>query len=211
MTHPIIADLQWRYACKNFDIARKVADSDLDIILQSARLSASSFGLQPWKFVVIEDHELRSQLFSASFDQKQIQTCSHLIVLCGLTDITDQYIDFVTNTAMQYGWNADRLFLYRKMLMSKCHKFREQGLMQTYISNQVYTVLGNILHTCARLKIDACPMWWFDADRYDDILWLQARDLHAVVLCPIWYRSMDDIYQHEPKQRLSLEDLVVRL
>lgn len=103
MTHPIIADLQWRYACKNFDIARKVADSDLDIILQSARLSASSFGLQPWKFVVIEDHELRSQLFSASFDQKQIQTCSHLIVLCGLTDITDQYIDFVTNTAMQYG------------------------------------------------------------------------------------------------------------
>lgn len=109
----IIDAMKYRRAVKIFDRSKKISEEDIEIILESARLSPSSFGLQPWKINVIDDQDLKEKIFPIAFNQSQITTCSHLFVICGVNDIDEMYINTFVDRSKDNGGDLERLEMYR--------------------------------------------------------------------------------------------------
>jgi nitroreductase len=202
----ILSNLQRRYACKIFDSERKIPDKDVVNIIQALRLTPSSFGLQPWKYIIVSDQTLKQKLMAATH-QEQIISCSHLIILCGINDIDSDYVDRRYQYSLDAGWDPQRLSKYNEMILTMASDLKSKGMLQTYIDNQVYIALWSLIQICANLHIDACPMWGFDKQAYDDILGLTNDGWHSVVICPIGYRSPEDSAQHRKKIRRSYDDV----
>ncbi len=208
----IIESLEWRYATKKFDQAKKVSDADLNEILEAGRLAPSSFGLQPWKFIVITDPELRKELKEVTWSQPQVCDASHLIVLAVRTDVNEAYIkNYVKKIAEVRKVPVENLKGYEEMMVGAI-KGKSKDTINHVIdwsARQVYIALGFMLETAALKKIDACPMEGFDAEKYDEILGLKKDNLHAVVLMPVGHRT-DDPAAKMPKVRFDQKDIVIR-
>ncbi len=207
--HPHLDHLNHRYATKKFDIARKLPSETLHVIQESLRLTPSSLGIQPWKFVIIHDQTLKAKLLERSpMNHSQITTCSHLVVLCGLLDVDDNYINsYITYTLEQWG-DPERLGKYQAMLKERMREYREAGTMRLYVHQQVFIALGNLVTTCASLEIDACPMGGFIPHVYNEELWLTEQGYEAVVLCALGYRAADDSAASKPKVRWPRERVI---
>ena len=207
----IIKQLEWRYATKKFDADKKVSAQDLQTVLQSLRLAASSYGLQPWKFVLVNNAEVRNRLLEHSMNQNQVVDASHLIVLCRKTKLTEADVDsYVEDTANTRGVELSSLEAYSGM-MKESIKSKDESAMQIWMEKQIYIALGTVLTTCAAIGIDSCPMEGFDRANYNRILGLTEKGLTSVVLCPIGYRSADDKYGDAKKVRFSLDQLIVNV
>lgn len=205
--HKIIEDLNWRYACKKFDTEKKISDEDMNSLLEGLRLTASSFGLQPWKFLVVKTPELREKLMEASYHQRQVSEASHLIVLATQTSFDESFVDdFVADTAKTQGKELDEMQAFKKMLMMIPNM--DETTQAQWGKNQIYIALGNLLTVCAAMRIDSCPMEGFNKKKYDEILGLKEKGLTSVLVCPVGYRAADDKYATAPKVRYSLEKLV---
>jgi len=206
----ILEALEWRYATKQFDPKKKVSEKDLDELLKVLNLSPSSFGLQPWKFIVVTDQELRERLREAAWNQPQVTDASHLIVLCVRTDLNEgyirNYIDSISRIRKvpreKLKGYEDTILGFRKALTA------EQTL--AWSKNQVYISLGFLLEACAMKRIDACPMEGFDPKKVDEILGLKEQNLTSAVLCPIGCRSKSDSHADEKKVRFDIKSVVVR-
>ena len=208
--HKIVEDLNWRYACKEFDSTKKISKEDLDAIKESLRLTPSSFGLQPWKFVMVENTELREQLVAASWNQAQVKDASHLIVLCAPTEIDEAFVDaYIADIAKTRGQDISELEGFKKMLMMIPNKSIEDKF--SWAKNQIYIALGNLMTVCANMRIDSCPMEGFQPAKYDEILGLKEKGLTSVLVCPIGYRSEGDKYIDLKKVRYPHEDLFVTI
>lgn len=207
----IIDQLNWRYATKLFDPTKKVSDQDFETILESLRLTASSFGTQPWKFVVVKNPDIREQLKKASWDQPQMTDASHLIVLCRINEITPAYIDkYVADKAKDLNEPIENSKGAKDMMIGFLNgKSTEEKTV--WLRNQVYIALGNLLTTCASLNIDACPMEGLDAAKFDEILGLEKYGINTVVACPIGYRSENDKYATRKKFRFPKAELVIEV
>ena len=206
----IVEDFKWRYACKKFDPAKKISKADLDSLLEVLRLTASSYGLQPWKFLVVENQQIRQQLMDSSWGQKQVVEAGHLLVLCSPKKIDEAYIDrYINDTAKARGQEPSELSGFKKMLMSIAAK--DEAAQYQWAKNQVYIALGSLLSACAQMRIDSCPMEGFMAKDYDKILGLDDKGLTSMVVCPIGYRHTDDKYSSMEKIRFPLDELVVRI
>ncbi len=207
--HPHLYHLNHRYATKKFDITKKLPAETLEVIEESLRLTPSSLGIQPWKFVIISDEALRAKLLErSSMNPSQITTCSHLVVLCGLLDVDDNYINSYVEYALEQWGDPERLSKYQAMLTQRMSEHREADAMRMYVHNQVYVALGNLVTTCATLEIDACPMGGFVPHVYNEELWLTQQGYEAVVLCALGYRSADDSAASKPKVRWSRERVI---
>ncbi len=203
--------LNWRYAVKGFDAAKKVPTEQFENLLEALRLAPSSYGLQPWKFVVVENAELREKLKAAAWNQGQITDASHLLVLCRKEKIGQAEIDHFTEvTATERGQNVADLETYKKMMEGGVLGM-DAARQATWAGEQVYLALGVLLSACASADIDACPMEGFDSAQYDQILDLPAKGLRSVVVCAIGYRSADDKYAMAKKVRYPKEEVFVRL
>lgn len=201
--------LNWRYATKKFDPAKKLSDQELKRLLNVLRLSPSSFGLQPWKFIVITDPQLRKELRKAAWDQPQITDASCLIVLCVKTDMDALYIqDFVKRIAKVRKIQPETLNAYQDMMLGFLKALRADEVSH-WMTKQVYIALGVLLNECAHLRIDACPMEGFDASKFDEILKLKQIGLHSAVLCSVGYRAADDMYANLPKVRFEEHEVVI--
>lgn len=204
----IIDDLNWRYATKKFDPNKKLSQQQLDTLLEVLRLTPTSYGLQPFKFLVVENKEIREKLKEKSWGQHQITDASHLIVLSTYIDIHDYHIDeLMQNTTETRNLEPSVLSGYSDFLKTTIAKL-ELSKKKEWNSKQVYIALGYLLQACAQLRIDSIPMEGFDADGYDEILDLKSRNLHAIVVCPIGFRAEDDGSQHWKKVRKSHDELV---
>jgi nitroreductase len=204
----IIDNLNWRYATKKFDSSKKVSNENLDTLLEVLRLTPSSYGLQPYTFLVIENKEIREKLKEKSGGQTQVTDASHLIVLCSYLDISDRHIDaHVANTANARGLEAETLKGFGDFMKKTINQL-DADKKQIWNSKQAYIALGQLMHACADMKIDATPMEGFDPAGYDEVLGLTAKNLHATLVCPIGYRSEEDANQHFKKVRKSREDLI---
>lgn len=202
-----IEDLNWRYATKKFDPTKKISDKELHTLLEVLRLSPSSYGLQPLKFLIIENKGIREKLKEKSWGQTQVTDASHLIVFCAYIDISENHIDkHLENTAMIREMNLSNLDGYGKHMKSKIGELNSEAI-KTWNSKQAYIALGHLLHACAQHRIDSTPMEGFDSDGYDEILNLKAQNLHAVLACPIGYRSIEDPNQGLKKVRKTEEEL----
>lgn len=203
----IIEDLNWRYATKKFDSTKKIASEDIEIIKESLRLVPSSYGLQPLKYLFVEDSVLRQQLREKSFNQSQITDASHLLVICSLTEITEDFIDnYIQSISQIRSVPIDGISGFGSYIKKEVLPL-EKDKMAEWNSKQAYIALGQLLHTCANMKIDATPMEGFQKDAYNEILNLKEQGLQSVLVCPMGYRSEEDSNQFLIKVRRSNESL----
>lgn len=206
-----IEALQWRYATKKFDPTKKVPESTVALLLEATRLAPSSFGLQPWKFLVVTNQSVRSELKSHSWNQPQVTDCSHLIVLCTRIVVDRAYIErFVGELARERGVPVEKLAGYQQMMIDSLPMMTgERGA--AWKTAQTYIALGTLLSACAVARIDACPMEGFDRSKYDSLLKLPEQGLQSCVVCPIGYRAADDSYATAKKVRFATNEVVASL
>ena len=197
----------WRYATKKFDASKKVSDQDLETLMEATRLSASSYGLQPYHVFVITDQEVKEKLKPASWNQSQITDASHLIVFANATDFGEELVDdYLTNMSETRSIPLEGLKGYADLMKSKLMELTTEE-KSNWTARQAYIAFGNLMQAAAELKIDTCPMEGFEADKYNEILGLNDKNLNAAVVLAIGYRSEEDVTQHLPKVRKSKEEL----
>jgi nitroreductase len=207
----LLAALSWRYAVKKFDPARKIEPGLWSTLEKSIVLAASSYGLQPWRFVVVTNPEVRKNLRAVSWNQPQITDASHLVVFCRKAEVTTADVDaFIDRVAAVRGAPREALKDYRNMMAGHMSKPETLpgGDMATYTRSQTYIALGFFLSAAAMLGVDACPMEGFDPKKYDEILGLPAQGYHAVVLATAGYRAADDGFAAMKKVRHAHETIV---
>jgi nitroreductase len=185
--------LTWRYATKRFDPTREISQTDWHTLEESLRLAPSSFGLQPWKFIVVSDRKVREALQPHSWNQPQIVEASHLVVLAaqksvGSNDV-DTFINFMSETR---GVPTAALGDYSAMMKGFLDMLASHGTCEHWAAHQVYLALGMLLSTAANLGIDSCPLEGIDRAKYDEILQLPAQGFSAKVACALGYRAAND-------------------
>lgn len=209
--HPqLLERLQWRYATKQFDASRTIAPDDWAALEEALVLSPSSFGLQPWTFLVVQNPAVRQQLQAASWRQSQVVDASHFVVLTVRTQIDQAYIAaFIAQTAQARGLAPEMLAPYQQMITGSVLQGLDEAGRLAWASRQIYIALGNLLTSAALLGIDACPMEGLDPAAYDRILNLESQGLKTVVACALGYRAETDGYAGLPKVRFT-KDQVIR-
>lgn len=206
-----IKDAQWRYATKKFDATKKVSNEDLETLKEAIRLSASSYGLQPYKVFIIENPEVRAQLQPAAWGQSQIVDASQVIVFANITNFGEKEIDAsLANTATTRGLTLEALKGYGDFMKSKLTTLPEE-VRNTWTSKQTYLALGNLLNAAAELKIDVTPMEGFEPEKVNEILGLSKLGLNASLIATIGYRHEEDATQHNIKVRKSKEELFINI
>jgi nitroreductase len=196
-----IQQLQWRYATKQFDKDKKIDPELWQQIESSLILTPSSFGLQPWKFIVITDPDLKQQLLPLSWHQKQVVDCSHFVVLCAKDAMEKHDVDaFLDNTIRTRGGTRNDLKAYEEMMLGFLSRMNETDTFH-WAKNQVYIALGQLMATAAALEVDACPMEGINPPAFDQLLELSGYK--TVVACALGYRHQDDKYATLPKVRFS--------
>jgi nitroreductase len=211
---PITADtlleaLSWRYATKKFDPAKKIPADTWAALEQALVLAPSSFGLQPWKFIVVQDPATRQRLSAASHGQTQPVDCSHYVVFTVRknlgADHVDRYLDRIVEVR---GGTKDALKGYRDSMLGSLERARAGGFLDTWESHQVYIALGQFIASAALLGVDTCPMEGIEPPKYDEILGLAAQGHTALCAGAAGYRSADDKYATMKKVRFKPADVI---
>ncbi|NEV93469.1 NAD(P)H-dependent oxidoreductase [Psychroflexus sp. YR1-1] len=206
-----IEKLHWRYATKKFNPEKEVSEEDLETLLEAIRLSASSYGLQPYEVIVIKDPEVRAKLKPAAFSQPQITDASYLLVFAYNTNVDQAYVDkFIKSNADIRNKPEDEFKGLKDMIENSVLTFSEKK-KEEWAARQAYIALGNLLSAAAHLEIDACPMEGFNPEEFDDLLDLKSKNLKSVALTTLGYRSGDDQLQKEKKVRKSKDELFTRI
>ncbi len=206
-----IESLQWRYATKKFDSSKKLSEEQLSFILDALKLSASSYGLQPYHIFIVSNNEIREKLKAASWGQSQITDASHLIVFANQTTFNDSLVDdYIMNAAETRELPESTLKDYGDFMKTSLMPLSDD-IKNIWTSKQTYLALGNLLSAAASIKVDACPMEGFEAEKYNEILGLSAKNLNASVVATIGFRSDDDETQHYKKVRKSKDKLFTQL
>jgi nitroreductase/dihydropteridine reductase len=203
----LINNLKWRYATKRFDISKKVSQENLDKIKEAVQLSVSSFGLQLYKVLIVENKEIREKLKSVSWGQNQIIDASHLVVFCNYTNVKNKHVDdYLHLLSKTQDIDINKLQGYGDFMKNKINEMSETE-SANWTARQTYLALGNLINACAELKIDACPIEGFEPEKYNQILGLSEQGLNAEVLATIGYRSIEDDSQNRLKVRKPLCEL----
>ncbi len=206
-----IKDANWRYATKKFDATKKISNEDLASLKEAIRLTASSYGLQPYKVLIVENPELRALLQPVSWGQSQIVDASHLLVFANIINFGEKEIDAtINNMATTRNLPLEALQGYGDFMKSKLVSLPED-VKNTWTSKQTYLALGNLLNAAAELKIDVTPMEGFEPEKYNEILGLEKLGLNASLVATIGYRHEEDATQHYAKVRKSKEELFVTI
>lgn len=206
----MIEKLNWRYATKEFDAARKLSKEQLNQLLEATNLAPSSFGLQPFRILLVEDGELRQNLRKAAWSQPQVTDASSLIVFASYTNVTSEHIDdFLKRIADARQVPLESLESYETMMKGSISGKTQEDLAN-WAARQAYIALGTLLTVCASEGIDACPMEGFEKDKFDEVLGLSEQGLASVVMAALGYRSEEDKYQHLAKVRKDLKDMVLK-
>ncbi|WP_396181801.1 NAD(P)H-dependent oxidoreductase [Flavobacterium sp.] len=202
-----IENQNWRYATKKFNSEKKISNSDLEILKEAIQLSTSSYGLQPYKVIIVENEEIRKQLQPASWGQSQITDASHLFVFASITNVDSEYINnFVENMAKTRNIPVESIKAYADFMIGNITTLTPEKQF-IWSQKQAYLALANLLNVAAELKIDVTPMEGFIPEKYNEILGLTEKGLHATLVATIGYRHNEDATQHYAKVRKSISEL----
>jgi nitroreductase len=203
--NPVIDALNFRHACKKFDPARNIDSRDLDTILEAAVLSPSSFGMEAWKFLVLESPEIRKQVRPACWDQPQVTDSSHVIVILARPSLVAPDSDYVKKSFARRGLSEDatRAYIEKYRWYMDTEVFPRMSLY-AWCCKQCYIALASIMTTAASLGIDSCPMEGFEKERVESILEIDTQQTEVAVLVALGYRAGDQ----SPRRRHPKEMLV---
>lgn len=203
----LIENLRWRYATKKFDASKKVSQENIEKIKEAIQLSASSYGLQPYKVLIVQNAELREQIKPFAWGQSQITDASHLFVFCNYVDVSDQKIDdYMQLKSEIQSVEIAKLEGYGSFMKAKL-KEKTADDISNWTAKQTYIAMSNALNACAELKIDSTPMEGFEKEKVSEILGLNDQGLEASLLLTVGYRSEEDLTQNAAKVRKPLESM----
>ncbi len=203
-TNDPIAALKSRYAVNVFDTSRKISDEDLKTILESGRLSPSGFGIEPWKFLVVNDPEMRAKIREAGYDQRKISEASHLVVIATRTDAEAMPDERIARTVATSGLPESEFEGFRAMMVGAISA-RPAETRVWWLKAQTYIPLGIMIATASLLGIDTGPMEGFDTDAVDKLLGLREKNLTATTMLALGYRAEEPKL---PKVRREYGDVV---
>jgi nitroreductase len=201
----------WRYATKKFDATKKISTEDLNTLKEAIRLSSSSYGLQPYQIIIVENPAVRQQLLPAAYGQKQVVDASHLIVFANEINFGEEGIlKFSKNMSETRGIPLESIQGYVDYMKSNIVGLSEE-VRNIWTAKQTYLALGNLLNAAAELRIDVTPMEGFAPAQVNEILGLDKLGLNASLMATVGYRSVEDDTQHYKKVRKSNEELFITI
>ena len=207
----IIKSLKWRYACKKFDTNKTVPEEKINTLKEAFNLTATSFGLQPIKLLIIKNKKIQEKLVPHSFGQKQVANASHLLVICIQDSFTLEDIDNYFELEKKVRGTSEVIIAPFRNQLKNIFANKSTIERQESAINQAYIALGNLMTVCALEKIDTCPMEGFIAQKYDEVLGLKEKNLRSVLLLPIGYRAEDDFMSKLKKVRKPLLETVIQI
>lgn len=208
----VLKQLSWRYAVKKFDPSKKIRAQDWNILEESLRLSPSSYGLQPWKFIIIRNPEILKKLTPLSWGQTQVEECSHYVVFTSKTKMDEEHIDkHVAKTAEVRKIDPKTLDRYKNVMVGDLLKGPRSETIFHWAQRQAYIAMGFLMESAAFLEIDTCPMEGLDPKGYDRVLGLEASGYATIAAVACGYRHPDDKYQSVPKVRFDKKDIITYL
>lgn len=206
----LIESLEWRYATKKFDPSKKINEKTWKLLEQALILSPSSYGLQPWKFIIVQNQELKEKLKEVSWNQSQVADCSHHVVFSIKEKMDEEHIThFINQTAKIRGLDPASMDGFKKMMIGDLVNGARSHVISEWAARQTYIALGNFMTSAAVIGVDTCPLEGIDGAKYDEILGLKGSGWKVVVACPAGYRASDDKYADIKKVRFEEKDLIV--
>jgi nitroreductase len=206
-----LESLQWRYATKKFDANRSLTTAQINLLKEAFNLTATSYGLQPVKMIVIQNKALQERLVVHSMKQQQVGNASHVLVLCIQNKVSsediERYFDLVKKTRN----TPDEVLTPFKNYLKETMRSKSENEIFAWAKNQAYIALGNLLTVAAIENIDTCPMEGFSVEKYDEILQLETHNLTAVLVLPVGYRSEDDYMKDLKKVRKSTTEVIIEM
>lgn len=205
----IINSLEWRYAIKKFDSAKKLSNQQIETLKKAFNLTPTSFGLQPIKMIVIQNKELQEKFVELSYNQRQVADASHLLIICIKNDTTAEDINSYFNLEKETrNIEESTISGFRKQLLEMYENktVEERNLSAIY---QTYIALGNLMTVCALEKIDACPIEGFIPEKVDELLNLKELNLSSVLMLPVGFRDENDIMSTMKKVRKPLSEMII--
>ena len=207
----IIESLKWRYAVKKFDSNKTLSESQINTLKEAFNLTATSYGLQPLKLVVINNKEIQKELVEHSMNQTQIEEASHVLVICIPNNYTSKEVKTYFDLIQKIRNTPDEIINpFKGFLTSEIEK-KTQEELHIWNKNQAYIALGNLMTVCAVEKIDACPMEGFNPEKYDEHLNLKTQNLKSVLVLPVGYRAEDCYMKDLAKVRKETQDIVIEI
>ena len=199
----ILNDLGWRYATKRFNREESIDEKDYQAIKEAFRLAPTSYGLQPFKVIEIEDRETRTQLQAAGYGQKQIVDASRLMAIASLKRFDNDLIDRYINLSMETrGLTEDQVSGYSNFMKGVFSQWSEEA-KKSWSEKQAYLALGFGMLAAAELNIDTCALEGINVHEVNKILQLEDSDYHVSVLLALGKRAEEDENQHLKKVRLE--------
>ncbi len=206
-----IKDLKWRYAVKKFDSERMLSDSKVKKLKEAFNLTATSYGLQPIRMVVLQNKEVQKKLVQHTYNQQQVHQASHVLVICIEKNIDGPYIANYFDRVKEVRGTSDEILNPFKNGVIKVFSKKSIKEIYKWATNQAYLAMGNLLTVCAVEKIDSCPMEGFIPAGYDDVLQLDNENLTSVLVMPVGFRADDDILAELKKVRKDLNDSIIEI
>ncbi|WP_445748018.1 NAD(P)H-dependent oxidoreductase [Polaribacter sp.] len=205
----ILEKLQWRYAVKKFDNTKFLSNEQIQLLKEAFNLTATSYGLQPAKLLVIQNKEIQNELVAHSWNQRQVLDASHLLVICVPKSYTTQEVQNYFNLVQKIRNTPDEIINpFKKFLTAEIEKKTQEELL-IWNKNQAYLALGNLLTVCALENIDSCPMEGFVPEKYDEVLNLDKQNLTSVLVLPVGFRAQDDYMKELKKVRKNIDEVVI--
>ncbi|MFK8059725.1 MAG: NAD(P)H-dependent oxidoreductase [Polaribacter sp.] len=207
----IIESLKWRYAVKKFDTEKQLSETQINTLKEAFNLTATSYGLQPLKLVIIKNKEVQKELVAHSWNQPQVLEASHILVICTSDNYTTEEVNNYFNLVQKIRNTPDAIINpFKEFLTAEIEKKTQEELL-LWNKNQAYLALGNLLTVCATEKIDACPMEGFIPEKYDEILKLKEQNLKSVLVLPVGFRATDCYMKDLAKVRKETKDVVIEI
>jgi len=204
----IIQALNWRYATKKFDPEKKLSEDQVEGLLETLRLTASSMGLQPYRFIHVKDDKVRKELRAHSYDQPQITDASELIVFAAKNKFTQADIEEIVKREGRLRGYEDEAIEKRIASVTRYVDRKDEDEFLAWTSRQLYISIGNLLSAAALMWVDACPMEGIKGKEYDRILGLEPLNLRSFAVVTLGFRSESDGYASKTKVRLPRERII---
>ncbi|WP_121626732.1 NAD(P)H-dependent oxidoreductase [Poseidonibacter antarcticus] len=205
MNKTFMEAMDFRHACKAFDDTKKISDEDMNFILEAGIKSPSSFGMEPWKFLVITNEELKAKIRPFCWDQVQITSCSHLVIVLAAIDSVKVESGLVRTKLGRKGFPDDKLEFYVGIYGSHLKDvLNSDENIYSWTARQTYIAIGNMMTGAASKGIDSCPIEGFEKENVEKVLGLDTSKFQVSCVLPFGYR----LNEQSPQVREPFENIV---